>query len=201
MDLVARLVRDCQVAAGAWVPPVDILTVLGNIRRILSALPEEIPPEAKGPVCVVLYDIARHTLREHIPSDSMAVAASGPVRLAIRAIELILHEQEGDLKTRPSGIARSLRVSRTHLSHTVTVCSGECLGRQIEIIRTLRAVTLLVETERPIKQIAEAVGFRRTAQLDRQFRRWIHITPTELRCLFRTWVSSRDTTPRNRHTA
>jgi len=95
------------------------------------------------------------------------------------------------------------RVRQTLASHTQQTHSADALGALLHVsprtlhrqlkeegatlqklkdeVRQARAVELLHRTERPIKQVAEAAGFRNEKSFIRAFKGWTGLSPAEFR--------------------
>ena len=58
---------------------------------------------------------------------------------------------------------------------------GASLQQLKDEVRLERASQLLHRTDKPLKQVAAAVGFRNEKSFGRAFRQWTGVTPTEFR--------------------
>ena len=102
--------------------------------------------------------------------------SDGRSRELVRRFIVLLVEDSGS-RLKASMLAARLGVSRCHLSRVVTKETGQTITTHANIVRVLRMVRLLAETDLPVKQIAWTVGVRDSAEMDRQFHRWIHMSP------------------------
>ncbi|CAA9438100.1 MAG: Transcriptional regulator, AraC family [uncultured Ramlibacter sp.] len=77
-------------------------------------------------------------------------------------------------------LAELLHVSARTL-HRQLREEGASLQRLKDEVRLERAKDLLYRTVRPVKQVAQAVGFRNEKSFARAFRQWVGVTPGEFR--------------------
>jgi AraC-like DNA-binding protein len=108
-------------------------------------------------------------------------------RQLVREFIVRLLEEDSGSRLRPSMLAARLGLSRCHLSRLVTKETGQTITTHVNIVQVLRMVQLLAGTDLPVKQIAWAVGVRDSAEMDRQFRRWIHMPPKLFRAYCFSW--------------
>ena len=88
-------------------------------------------------------------------------------------------------------VADHVSLSRFHLSRLLCDQTGYGLPVHVSGLRALAATLILRTTTIPAKEVAYLVGFVATTELDRQFRHWYKMTPTD----FRTEVSKSPTSP------
>jgi AraC-like DNA-binding protein len=81
----------------------------------------------------------------------------------------------------PRQIAQAVGVSRRTLERHFPKSAGRTVREELEWHRALRALKLLRETHRPIKEIAYLSGFREHRGMIRAFKRWHNKLPSELR--------------------
>lgn len=82
-------------------------------------------------------------------------------------------------------LAHDLEVSAPHLSELLRRASGYGFGTHLSGVRVLSAALLLVGNHASIAGIAHQCGYTQTAVLDRQFRQWLHASPTRFRRIVR----------------
>jgi len=80
-----------------------------------------------------------------------------------------------------SALAASLGVSYFQLSRSLYGTTGEHFGTHLTGVRIGRAAVLLATSELSVKEISGAVGYAHTGCLDRQFQRWLRLTPIAFR--------------------
>jgi AraC-like DNA-binding protein len=78
------------------------------------------------------------------------------------------------------GLARLLHVSARTL-HRQLKEEGASLQQLKDEVRRGRAAELLYRTDQPLKQVAQAVGFRNEKSFIRAFRQWTGASPSEFR--------------------
>jgi transcriptional regulator GlxA family with amidase domain len=78
-------------------------------------------------------------------------------------------------------VSRQSGISPWQLSRLMTRCMGRGFMSHVHATRVRAAERLLLETPLSVKEIAAAVGYRSTTQLDRQFKRAGGGTPSTLR--------------------
>ncbi len=78
-------------------------------------------------------------------------------------------------------IARNLRISREHLSRSFATGMGMTLRAYLERQRLLKAITLLRESHKSIKEIAADLDYSTSAHFARAFRRSLGSTPQQYR--------------------
>jgi len=78
-------------------------------------------------------------------------------------------------------VAEHVGVSGSHLSRIIAKETGYGFDTHLHGIRVLRATLLLRDSLSSMKQVADATGYRNLTTFDRQFRRWLKMSPTEFR--------------------
>jgi AraC-like DNA-binding protein len=122
-------------------------------------------------------------LKEQAESMLLSEVRTEPLHLRVRAIlkeeELTLGEKGRQMLAKRLGIsARSLR---RRLSQ-----EGQTLWNLLEEARKEHAFFLLGETDTPLKNIAERLGFSEPSAFHRAFKRWTRQTPIQYRLDHRT---------------
>ncbi len=84
---------------------------------------------------------------------------------------------------RLADIAKSLRMSRSHLSRLVLKETGVTFKGHLQLSRMNTAARLLQETNLSIKEIASSTGYEHVPSFDRQFRHYFQVTPGKFRRL------------------
>lgn len=109
----------------------------------------------------------------------LAHAPAGVPELIERAYRIVHADHARALRV--PLIARRLGVSPAHLSRTFHQATGLRLVDYLGRYRAERARTLLIETERPITEIARASGFASISQFNRVFRATFGASPRKIR--------------------
>jgi AraC-like DNA-binding protein len=80
-----------------------------------------------------------------------------------------------------SGAAALVRLTPSHLSRILTRCTGEGFVAHLRRRRVVEAERLLLSGMLSIKEVATAVGYETSRQLERDVKRVCRVTPTSLR--------------------
>lgn len=106
-----------------------------------------------------------------------------------RALQLIdLRYRETAFSSR--SLAAEVGISREHLCRLIKQHTAKSLGSHLHGTRIRQAQRFLSETSLTTKEIATLVGYQRANQLDRHFRRFCGLTPTQYRRQARLTSSS-----------
>jgi AraC-like DNA-binding protein len=100
-------------------------------------------------------------------------------RLLVQRVRRLLAEHPGEVRD-AEALARRLHLSTRSL-HRHLKDEGASLQGLKDEVRRERAIELLCRTERPVKQVAHAVGFVDEKAFARAFKAWTGETPRELR--------------------
>lgn len=177
-------VQRAQVAVAGWTEA-RLGVSLDSIWRWLDSVPEARGPSDRVMVsCAVLRVAARILLQARGRPDGVdeccALRDSDRLRVAVAALWYIRRHYR-DPQICLEQIAEHLDVSRFHLSRVVVACTGHGVPTHVNGLRVLAAAVLLRATALRAKEVADLIGYRRTPQLDRQFRHWLRMTPSEFR--------------------
>ena len=154
------------------------------VRPIIESIPGREPADRLLRLMEVLAVLATDSDRAPIAgpgSDRLSVASPDQPRIERVLDHIHAHYREpisvaalaGIAALSPSGFHR---LFRRHTSLTVTAYAAE--------LRIGQACALLVNTERPIAHVAEAVGYANLANFNRQFRAAKGMTPRDFRRSF-----------------
>jgi AraC-like DNA-binding protein len=197
-DAVGRFARQCQLAAAVFLPPSDCVQILTTAWACLRSC--RICCELGAIRNVPWQPVATLAWRVH-EYDSVPQAWSDRCkrqaalrRLAIRALSALLDGYMRESLTL-SSIAASLNVSTSHLCRTIHLISGTKFTGHLSGLRLLAAMPRLAHTNIAIGIIAVQCGYHHTGELDRDFRRWVHISATQFRQEFRAIVFSSGAMP------
>jgi len=100
-------------------------------------------------------------------------------RLLVQRVRELLRLHAGELGT-ADALARALHVS-TRTLHRQLQEEGAALQDLKDEVRREQAIDQLCRTNRPVKQIARAVGFGNEKSFARAFRQWTGASPSEYR--------------------
>lgn len=81
------------------------------------------------------------------------------------------------------GLSMEVSLSIKKLQAGIQRETGLALHDYVLKVRIEKAKPLLADTNKPIKQIADAVGFKTTSHFGEVFRRFTNMTPTSFRLL------------------
>jgi methylphosphotriester-DNA--protein-cysteine methyltransferase len=176
-DSLQRFVRECQIAAAAWIPPTDALAITLAVMKILRSVPDPIHRDALPTVCRVLQAVARHVgvsierVSSHRNCQQSTIWATAACTCLVST-----HEPIG-----ACSIACELGLSRSYLSLCFRSATGERLVSCAAALQLVKTLTPLGDDRRSIAEVARDAGYPYTSDLDRALRRWIHMTPTTFR--------------------
>lgn len=182
-DSMFRFARQCQIAAGACLPPTDIVNVLCAAWLALRSFPEQTQEESVAFAAVTVVQLAEHLLRlrwedELNPACGSRVVSPAPP--TIRALELLFeHHRRVNLSLK--SIADDLRISAPRLSRTIRTATHDSFPTHRSALRTLTAASLVQNADITIREVAERSGYHLTGELDRDFRKWFHMPPQRFR--------------------
>jgi AraC-like DNA-binding protein len=100
-------------------------------------------------------------------------------RLLVQRVRQALATQPG--LTRNAGDLAALLNTSARSMHRQLKEEGATLQTLKDTVRQERAAELLLRTQRPVKQVAQAVGFQNEKSFIRAFRGWTGLTPGEWR--------------------
>lgn len=78
-------------------------------------------------------------------------------------------------------VATALDMSTSHLSRLFAANTGQGFMTHLHVRRVAAARRMLIESQRSVKEVAAAVGYRSVTQLDRYFKRVFALTPNAVR--------------------
>ncbi|HEY6361170.1 MAG TPA: helix-turn-helix domain-containing protein [Vicinamibacterales bacterium] len=116
-----------------------------------------------------------------VPAAPLPVAADPRVARALEEIDRRYAESRLTL----TSVARSLGLSPSRLTALIKAATGRTFGVRLHARRVEETARLLLTTPTPIKEIAWRVGYGRTSELDRHFRRRFQVRPSEYRASIR----------------
>jgi AraC family transcriptional regulator of adaptative response / methylphosphotriester-DNA alkyltransferase methyltransferase len=95
------------------------------------------------------------------------------------AMELITREYMGELNL--DGVARRLATSRRQLQRAFAETAGVSFRTFVAQVRMRKALELLQRGHMPVREVANAVGYRQPAQFAKTFRRHHGAPPSSFR--------------------
>lgn len=141
-------------------------------------------------------DLADLLLRT-LPSGRERVARRSNRRLDTRIERAIAYIRANC--TRPSlvveDVARDVRLSRWHLSRLLVRALGASYREVLRCARMEEAERLLRDDALSVKEVAASVGYPHATELDRAFKQYFGVTPTEWRARRGTPSSGRTGEP------
>lgn len=112
------------------------------------------------------------------PQSDTANSALAPWQL--RRIESFTSEAQG-IPVRVAALAAEVGLSPGHLMRAFRQSTGQTVHEFVEQVRVARARALLLDTKKPIKQIADLLGFASPSSFTLAFRRATGESPARLR--------------------
>ena len=128
-----------------------------------------------GLLLCVLVDYAR-AYAAHVGVDSESAAYSGYVASALSFIDA--HYADPELSVRE--IAAQVGVSGDYLSRQFRQVLGIAAQEYLKRYRFARAMAML-QTDMPVGEVAEGVGFRSLCHFSREFKKEMGVTPSQYR--------------------
>jgi AraC-like DNA-binding protein len=186
VQAVGQFAVQCQLAAGAFVPPTDSIRIATALHQALNVCAECFQRHADPRVAKIVIGLARQTLAAWASDNRPQKDSAGiAYARACDAITLIVQ-----MHATPSlmlrDIARRNEVSPAYLCDVLQRYSGYGFLSHLRAIRVLNAAILLVTTEDSVGQIARKCGYPRTFQLARHFHATVGVSPSRLRRLIDT---------------
>jgi AraC-like DNA-binding protein len=190
-DFVQSLIR----------PHVELRPVLRLLDRSSQAVEFSSPvtSQARGLICAMLHQTAEDRLPTLIQlllllsrdreAKSLTTAAVQPESSGkadddrVGRALAFLHKhyrEEIELET----LARVARMSRSSLHRQFKLQTGMTVTDYISQLRIGNACALLINTQKPVSLIADAVGYRNLANFNRQFKSQKSQTPRQFRTAF-----------------
>ncbi|HET7617327.1 MAG TPA: AraC family transcriptional regulator [Vicinamibacterales bacterium] len=174
---IFRFAQRCQTAADVWLSPPDPVARVCTAWKVLQSMPSVQASDEESALACIVSRLAARVARE---IDALG-EGRGPIRphpaAAIVWMARHLAEPSADLRA----LATALGVSRWHLSRVISRETGHGFAEHLHGLRVLEAAHLLATTRLSVKEVAAAVGYPRTGELDRHFGRRLRMTPSRFR--------------------
>lgn len=184
-DEALAFVQRAQVAVASWTET-RLSASLDSLWRWLESIPDLHGAADRIVVSSAVLRVAarvlpgcsgEHLLGDDEPPRSHARDGSQSAAAALWYIRTNYRDPQICLER----IADYVGVSRYHLSRLIVASTGHGVPTHVNGLRLLAAGVLLRATALRTKEVADLIGYRRTSQLDRQFREWFRMTPSEFR--------------------
>jgi AraC-like DNA-binding protein len=183
---ILAFVQRCQAVAGPWAlygrPEFDVVNAVPALLRCWKSLPplkthiDRVT--ASAAILRVAWNVQRQLPRAipAPPRERMSRAA----RLAL-VIETLaaLRNQHVSLKL----LAASLNVTDSHLCRVIHTEMGMTFPVLLHGLRIVDIVVWLRTSPLTVKEIAGTAGYPDTKTMDRVFRGWLQMSPSDLRAL------------------
>lgn len=152
----------------------DFERFIGTVMRAARGTDDHAKPQPLTWLAAGL-DLLGRFVEEHL-EDNPVSPGGGVVDHALRFIRNHCH--------RPltvQQVAAAVGVTRRTLERKFAEAAGRSPRQELEWLRVQRARKMLLETRRPIKEIAYQCGFRESRGLIRGCHRWLGVAPGKLR--------------------
>jgi AraC-like DNA-binding protein len=178
LDGVVRFVRETQVSVGIFVPPVDPVTALSVVWRLLASRPP-MHPSGERYVLDVLVALAERLSRLETELGASAPPEGSPVA-AVLMRGVVLRFRHGDLRC--ADLASLARCSPRRAGALIREATGFRLTTHIKGLRSMAAL-ITIQRGATVGAAAAAVGYRHSSELSRAFRHWFGISPRTSRTI------------------
>jgi AraC-like DNA-binding protein len=174
--------------------------LVANDRHILLPPQEpfavKVPPETRSKILSILKKITGHSVQD-LPISSLMlnnlIALLHDLKNSLEYLEdvsfLTRVKQVVDtgysFPLKIIDIAQQIHVTPEHLSRQFKKLSGQTLASYINNIRLNSGMTMLANTDMPLKQIASECGFKNVNYFNTVFKQHYAMTPSEMRRQFR----------------
>jgi transcriptional regulator GlxA family with amidase domain len=188
-DAIARFARACQLAAGECIPPTTSVRIVCAASAALTSFPETVPREVLATVLGALNGLARHTLTprtDNARTDPHTKLETRTPLIAELALNLLI-EKHTCISLSTHALACELGLSPACLTREIRNATGGGVRKHLSLVRFLSAVSLLLSTHTPVADLSRAAGYHHTGELDRDCRRWLHMTPSDVRRGAQSW--------------
>ena len=187
--------RQCQVAAGVLIEPVDAWEALRAIYAALDAVPDSISAMHMAMAAMTLGRLARMLVRWNAQRPAGPPRAAGPKGHVAAALDYLL-TAHGSRVTLAS-LSAHVGVSEAYLCELLTRTTGRGLQAHLQKIRVLHVIADLTDTREPVAVTAVRRGYRQASHLNRAFRQLVRATPTRYRRLVDAATTDRRQSMRN----
>jgi AraC-like DNA-binding protein len=183
---ILEFANRAQLLAGVWLEH-DPSQRLPAVWSVLQTVPTGRPVEQRVVLACIIHRIvaafhASHELDLSLTDRARRLRAQDVH--ATRALEYILTNYAArglSLET----TATDTNISSPHLSRLLKTVTGFGFQFHVRAIRLMHAARLVSTTSVRVSEAADRSGYAEAANLDHEFRRWLHMTPGE----FRRWTA------------
>ncbi|PYR93578.1 MAG: hypothetical protein DMF84_09255 [Acidobacteria bacterium] len=194
-DAVFRFTRQCQIVAGAVIPPINATEVVATACASVRAFPVPLP-EDLTPCCVALLAaVGRRIEKCRTVSSAITEQSLGGTDAELRRAFGILLLHYSDAAISLSKISLVFGISEARLS-TWYRTAGYRFSEYLSALRVLTAAAKLTETSAAISHVAITAGYHHGGELDRDFAKLLHISPRRFRAAHAMIISNSDFTPK-----
>ena len=178
-----RWIQCCQADAFVWrdSDSVDRVAALVRSLRTLPIARAQTDRVALSSALARLAWQAWSTLHKANDDDIGTLSRHMPRRARVCASLSLLIEASGRFNLTLDALADRLGLTTSYLSRAMSAETRLTFASIVNSVRLIHAVLLVRASSLRINAVADAVGYLRTSELDRQFKRWIHMTPTTFR--------------------
>lgn len=194
LDGVGRLVAQMSRQKG-WRVPHDVAIIAGMNEEVICELPRPSLTSVEFGFERIGYEAARllGQLMDGqtpplepilVPPQSLVVRESTDFHavedpLIAKALAFIANRSDDPIGAQnvADAVDTGLRTLQRHFQEHL----GRAIGSEIQYVRLERAKRELIQSDRPIKEIAQDVGFGRAMRMYEVFRRELGLTPREYR--------------------
>ncbi len=169
-DFVAAIVKD---GAGSVVRLLDVYSAVQSLEEAVGALEED----ETMPMLVIAAGAAWRVLAQITASR---MQGAGPANDRIRQVQEYLRNNLDTTFSVPE-LAAMAGLSTSHFSALFRASAATSVMEYLKRLRSARARELLLTTELPVAQVANAVGYEDALYFSRQFRAVNGVSPTQFR--------------------
>jgi AraC-like DNA-binding protein len=176
-------VQRCQCVAGDWRSR-DFVGKVTSVWLCLQGIPESRTPADRLVLASAVMRMAVEVLRRTANVSSTS-RNTGP-RARVESLLALLRLEHGGRGIGLKTLAGRVGINHCRLSRLLAAETRQPFHVHLGGWRVLSAVVLLGSATASIKEVAYTAGYAGPAELDRQFRAWLGMTPTQFRtALFR----------------
>jgi len=183
-DQALAWIQRCQAEAVVWSEGDIVLRVvsLAHCFTTVPTLRTHVDRVGVSSALLRLAWKAREGLRPAMPECSIEDRHL-PRRVRVTTAVGLLLQLGADPATGLGELASRMELTDSHLSRILRRETGLDFSVLRHAIRMVEVIVLLRTSSLPIARVSDACGYRRTADLDRQFGPWFHMTPRAFRQL------------------
>jgi len=176
-------IQRCQADAFIWQEgdAIDRVVALGRALNTLPVPRTHVDRVAVSSALVRLAWQAWRTWHEVNPDHTGTSSRHMPRRARVCACLSLLIDASPAPDLTLDALAERLGLTTSYLSRAMSAETQLTFASMLNSVRLIHAVLLVRASSLRIDAVAHAVGYRRTSELDRQFKRWLHMTPTTFR--------------------